>query len=372
MTTRQKYQTIGSAERWVYEERPLFVYWEATRACDLACVHCRAEAVPRRHPEELDTAEAKALLEQIAAFGGPRRPHLILTGGDPLNRPDLFALIRYGRSRQIPISVTPAGTPKLTDTIVARFKEADIVTLGLSLDGSNEERHDTFRGQAGSFTWTLHGIRAARDAGLPVQVNTMVTAETLDDIAAVYELLSELGIARWALFFLIATGRGQTLQSITPAQSERFLNWVGQIIPKAPFPIKTTEAHHYRRIVYTKMKSRGMPLSEIARRPVGRGFGVRDGNGIVFVSHKGEVFPSGFLPHSAGNVRDTDLADIYRHSELFTTLRDVEQLGGKCGVCEFRAICGGSRARAYAAAGDPLAADPLCPYQPREREAEAM
>lgn len=371
------FPAIGPRASFVYDRAPLLVYWESTRACDLACVHCRAAATTWRNPLELDTGEARDLLHQIAAFGprpshppygpafGAGPPHLIITGGDPLQRPDLFDLIAYGRSLGLTVSVTPAGTPRLAPAVVRRFHDAGVNALGLSLDGSNPARHDAFRGEPGSFDWTVGGIRLAGEQGLPVQVNTMVTAQTLDDIPAVYEVIRDLGIARWALFFLIATGRGATLQAITPEESERFLNRLWQRAPDAPFPIKTTEAHHYRRIAYMKMHRQGLAAQEIARTPVGRGFGIRDGNGVVFVSHTGAVYPSGFLPLSAGNVRRRPLVDLYRHSPLFKQLRDADRLLGKCGRCEFRALCGGSRARAFALAGDPMAADPLCPYEPR-------
>ena len=373
-TTRLK--PWGPVERFVYDDAPKLIYWESTRACDLACIHCRAEAVARRHPLELETGEVKDLLHQIADFGPGdghrngrgRLPHLIITGGDPLQRPDLFDLIAYGRGLGIPISVTPAGTPRLTGDIIRRLKEAGVLSLGLSLDGSNETLHDAFRGEPGSFRWTVAGARIARDAGLPVQVNTMVTGETVGDIPAIYEVVRELGLSRWALFFLIATGRGQGLAPVSPAGSERFLNWLWQLVPRAPFPIKTTEAHHYRRIATVKLQKRALSPEEIMATPVGRGFGIRDGNGIVFVSHTGAVYPSGFLPQAAGNVRRQSLVDVYRDGTLFRDLRDPDKLLGKCGRCEFRAICGGSRARAFAATGNALAADPLCPYQPRQRD----
>lgn len=362
-----RHPTIGFPEAFAYHEAPLLIYWESTRACELACLHCRASAVPTRHPLELGTAEVKQLLRQIADFGGRRLPHLIITGGDPLQRPDLIEILEFGQSLDIPVSLTPAGTERLTPDVIRRCKDAGIVGLGLSLDGSDASRHDAFRGEPGSFGWTANAALAARREGLPVQVNTMVTAQTVDDIPDIYEVVRDLDITRWALFFLITTGRGQTLQEVTPARAERFLNWLWKLVAKAPFPIKTTEAHHYRRIAYLKMRSAGMDHEAILKTPTGRGFGIRDGNGIVFISHTGEVYPSGFLPLSAGNVRQKSLVEFYRHSDLFGSLRDPDCLQGKCGRCEFRAICGGSRARALASEGDPLAYDPLCPYVPRRR-----
>jgi AdoMet-dependent heme synthase len=355
---------VGPTGHSAFERAPMLVYWESTRACDLACVHCRAEAVSWRNPLELDTQEVKGLLDQIASFGGHRLPHLVITGGDPLQREDLFELIEYGRSRNIIISVTPAGTARLTADVIHQLKDAGVFSLGLSLDGSTESRHDTFRGVDGSFRWTAAAAQLAHEVGLPVQLNTMVTNETLDDLPHIYELVKAWGLERWALFFLIATGRGETLTEIDPVESERLHQWLWELRTEAPFAIKTTEAHHYRRLMYKRLRQQGLSDEAIAQMPVGRGFGIRDGSGIVFVSHTGEVYPSGFLPLKAGNVRWENLVDIYRSSDLFRSLRNPDLFTGKCGQCEYRYMCGGSRARAYADTGDPLGSDPLCPYHP--------
>lgn len=360
-----KIESIGPVARFTYDDAPMLVYWEATRACDLACIHCRAEAVAHRDPMELSTDEAKALFRQVAQFEGPMGPHIVITGGDPLQRPDLMELIRYGTSLGVTVSVTPAGTPRLTAAVVRQLKSAGMASMGLSLDGSNAAVHDAFRRVDGSFGWTVAAAEVARQEGIPVQVNTMVTATTLPDLSYVYELVRNLGIARWALFFLVATGRGRELEEISAEESERLLNWLWGLMRNSPFPIKTTEAPYYRRIAFLKMRGRGLTEQDILNNPVGRGFGIRDGNGIVFVSHTGDVSPSGFLPLVAGNVRGQNLPDIYRHNELFRSLRDPEQFVGKCGYCEYRALCGGSRARAYAATGNVLDSDPLCVYQPR-------
>jgi radical SAM protein len=356
--------------RFTYGDAPKLVYWEATQSCALACIHCRAAALAQRHPDEVTTSEARAFLRQIVRFESEPLPHLVITGGDPLRRPDLFTLIDEGRSLGLSISVTPAGSEALTTQVVEQFKEAGVASLALSLDGATPDTHDAFRGVAGSFAWTLAGARTIMAQGIPLQINTMVTAETIDELPQIYQVVKELGIARWALFFLIATGRGTSLAEVTPAQSERLLNWLWNInrAPETPFAIKTTEAHHYRRIAVQRLQQR-MAEEQMFSTPAGRGFGIRDGNGIVFVSHLGEVYPSGFLPLSAGNVRSSSLVHIYRDSPLFCALRDPEQLSGKCGDCPFRIVCGGSRARAYAATGDPLASDPLCLYQPRELHA---
>lgn len=353
--------------RFTYDQTPMLVYWESTQSCALACIHCRAAALAARHPDELSTQEARALFDQIAAFGS-KPPHLVITGGDPLRRPDLFELIDYGHSLGLAISVTPAGTAALTPEVVAQFKQAGVASLALSLDGATPESHDAFRGVAGSFEWTLDAAAAIITEDIPLQINTMVTAETLAALPQMHQLIKDLGLTRWALFFLIGTGRGTSLAEISPAQSEQLLNWLWEInrAPETGFIVKTTEAHHYRRIAVQRLQHH-MTEETIVRTPIAHTFGIHDGNGIVFVSHLGEVYPSGFLPISAGNVRATNLEQIYRNSPLFKALRDPEQLTGKCGDCAYRIACGGSRARAYAFTGDPLASDPLCIYQPNER-----
>lgn len=339
-----------------YAERPLLIYWELTRACDLACRHCRAEAIPQRDPRELSTEEGFALLERLTAFGDPR-PHLVLTGGDPLKRPDLFDLIAEARRLGFLVALTPSGTYALTEAAIDRLKAAGIWMLALSLDGSTAARHDALRGVPGSFAQTVRAARWAAAAGLPFQINTLVCAETLEDLPAIVERVRELGARRWSLFFLIPTGRGRLLREISPEESERLMHWLIDLAPQAPFEIKTTEAHHYRRVLVQRANGHLPPAAR-------RGFGVRDGNGIMFISHIGEIYPSGFLPIPLGNVRREDPVAIYREHPLFVALRDPDALKGKCGRCPFRAICGGSRARAYAVTGDPLESDPLCPYLP--------
>ena len=350
--------------RFAYDRAPMLVYWEMTRSCDLACIHCRAEAMAQPHPLELSTEEGRALLREIRAFDETRPPHLVLTGGDPLKRADLYELIAEARAMGIEVSVTPAATPLLTKRALPLLTEAGVSSLALSLDGSDANRHDSFRGVPGTFDLTIAAIREAGALGIPLQINTMVTGVTAKDLPAIYELLATLGVGRWALFFLIATGRGRSLAELSPGESERLLTWLCDLAESSetPFVIKTTEAHHVRRLSYQRMHSRGASDEEFLRSPFGRGLGVRDGNGIVFVSHIGEIFPSGFLPIVCGNVRTSRLTDIYRSREPFPSLRNADALKGKCGRCSYRFICGGSRARAYATTGDPLESDALCLY----------
>jgi AdoMet-dependent heme synthase len=365
-----------------FERAPRRVYWEMTRACDLACRHCRAEAAPEPDPGELDHAEAARLLERLAGFGEPL-PHLIFTGGDPLKRADLFALIEGAQAKGFEVSVAPSGTPLLTAGVIGRLKRAGVAAISLSFDGSDAARHDALRGVPGCFDRTLEVARASSAEGLPFQVNTLVSAETLDDLPAVYRLACDLGAARWSLFFLVSVGRGTVLRPITAEACERLFERLldmgggdgaggagGRGSGRGPI-VTTTEAPHFRRVVLERARRAGRGEAALLRGPMGHGAGIRDGNGIMFISHTGEVWPSGFLPLSAGSVREADPVALYRDSDLFRTLRRADLLGGRCGRCEYAESCGGSRARAFAATGDPMAEDPLCPYQPAPRPSTA-
>ena len=347
-----------------YSKNPMIVYWEMTQACALACRHCRAEAVSIPHPDELNYIESRNLLHQIAAFDAPR-PHLILTGGDPLKRADLYDLIDEARELGLSVSITPSATPELTFDALAKLKARGIESLGLSIDGSSAARHEAVRGVDGCFDLTLRAAQDAAKLNMPIQVNTLVSQETADDLPAVYELLKSIQVMRWSLFFLIAVGRGKLLQPLPPEKGEELMRWIYSLAQNSPFAIKTTEAPSYRRIALDQMRKAGMSASEIERTPVYRGFGIRDGHGIVFVSNQGDIYPAGFLPLAVGNVRRDRLVDIYRDAPMFRALHTPSQFRGKCGRCEYSALCGGSRARAFAYTGDPLASDPFCPYEPK-------
>ncbi len=347
----------------VYDRAPMLVYWETTLACGLACRHCRATASPDRSPLELSTAEGLRLLDDILGFGPPL-PHIVFTGGDPLRRPDLEELVAGATARGIGASLAPAVTPDLTKERLATLAAAGIQTISLSLDGSSPERHDGLRGVPGTFELTMRAVDWAHEVGLPLQINTLVTDTTLADLPAVYDLMTGLGILRWSLFFLISVGRGSVLREVSPAESERLGAWLYDRAREAPFQVKTTEATHYRRIAIRRMEAEGLDEAAIARTSVGRGFGIRDGNGIMFVAHDGQVFPSGFLPLAVGDVRTGNVVELYRDHPVFRQLRDTSAFKGRCGLCPYLDRCGGSRARAYAWTGDILEADPLCPFVP--------
>jgi radical SAM protein len=350
-----------SASAGVFDWAPRRVYWEVTRACDLCCRHCRAEATPAADVNELGPAEGRRLLNRLVRFGRPL-PHLVLTGGDPLKRPDLFSLIETACGLGFPVAVAPSGTPLLTAESIWRLRAAGVEAISLSLDGSTAGRHDSLRGVPGCFMQTVDAARACVTAGLPFQVNTLVSEETLDDLPAVHRLVSGLGALRWSLFFLVAVGRGSMLRPITPEACERLFDWLLDLAGTPGPVVTTTEAPHFRRAILER--ARGQGRGGRSRRGVGHAAGIRDGNGIMFISHTGDVHPSGFLPPSAGNVRTADPVALYRDSGLFRVLRQPESFDGRCGRCEYHDECGGSRARAFAATGDPLGEDPLCRYEP--------
>ena len=337
-------------------KRPLRVYWEVTRACDLACRHCRATANPTPDLDELTTADGMRLLEQLASFGEPY-PHVVLTGGDPLKRNDLFQLIEAARSLGLHVSVAPSATPLLTSGALLKLASAGIDAISLSLDGSTAKHHDAIRGIQGTYERTLDAACVARAIHLPFQINTLVCAATVDDLPSIYDQVSEIGAARWSLFFLVTVGRGQLLQPVSAERAEEVLQWAAglQRRPGTPGPvITTTEAPQLRRVVM--QRSGGSGAHHAA--------GIRDGNGILFISHTGDICPSGFLEVPAGNIRIRSVVDVYRDAPLFVQLRDADSFHGRCGRCEYRWVCGGSRARAYCASGgDPLAEDPLCEYE---------
>jgi radical SAM protein len=350
-----------------YSQTPLNIYWEMTQACALACRHCRAEAMPEPDPNQLSFDDGVAFLRQIPEFGSPM-PQLILTGGDPLERKDLFPLIDEARRLGIGVSITPAATPAFTRDVLVKLKEHGVEGLGLSLDGSTPEKHDTIRGVPGTFDRTMAALRWAQELEMPLQVNTLVAEETAEDIPAVYELLKNFAVTRWSLFFLISVGRGKVLQALSPAEGEKLMGWVFDTSLTAPFIVATTEAPSFRRVALERMRAKGLNADEIKRSGTYRSFEIRDGHGIMFVSNIGDVCPAGFLPLVVGNVRKDHVADLYRNAPVFRQLHDPTHFEGRCGACEYNALCGGSRSRAFGATGNPLATDPFCEYVPHSKK----
>ena len=368
----------GAARRNLdFDSAPFIAIWETTQACDLACRHCRASAQPERDPAELTTGEAKALMDRLREFG----PIVfVFSGGDCFKRPDIVELVEHGARLGLRMGITPATTPLATPELLAQLKEVGLTRLAVSLDGSNAAIHDEFRQVPGSFDHGLRILRQAQEVGLSTQVNTVIRKANLADLDAMTALMTTLGVVFWEVFFLVPMGRAKPEDVASAEEFEDVFNRLYDLSKTAPFDIKATAAPQYSRVVMqrkraeiaagadedvTEVMTRGMHYSQ--RDGIGRARNVNDGDGFVFISHTGDIYPSGFLPVKAGNIRETDLIEVYRTAPVFRELRDRTLLTGKCGVCGYRDACGGSRARAYAMTGDHLAEEPFCAYDPAGR-----
>lgn len=343
-----------------FDKSPFIAFWEVTKACDLVCRHCRACSVPDRDPRELTTKEGQRLLGDLARMGCPV---VVITGGDPAKRQDLVELIRYGTSLGLQMALAPSATPLLTPALIQDLADAGVQRLAISLDGAKPATHDQFRGFSGVFDNCLRILNEAREIGLQTQVNTTLSPYNVDEMFDLATLIDAFGVSLWSVFFLVPTGRGRGEGNFNRQDMETTLHKLSRIAEQARFDVKTTAAPHFRRVLLQRKHKRKdiIGAGGIGRAPKG----VNDGQGILFVSHIGEVSPSGFLPIVCGNVRMESVRSIYQNHPVFRTLRNSDALGGKCGRCEFKKVCGGSRARAYAVTGDMLAEEPTCAYQPR-------
>lgn len=374
--------SIGSGvERWLrrFEEAPLLVFWESTKACPLACRHCRAEAIPNPLPGELSSEEGKELIEQVAEFGQPT-PTLIITGGDPLVRRDLFELIEHANSLNVPVGVAPAVSPNLSRETLDRLRKKGVRIISISLDGFTAEVHEEMRQVEGNFEATIKAVEEAVKTGLTVQVNTVVWRRNVHQLADILALLKRLGVKIWEVFFLIVTGRAVKDLDITPQEYEDVLHFLAEA-SRYGLQVRTVEAPFYRRVkiertngktysgmLYNYLVNRlrellGEPTTELDPRFMP----TRDGFGIIFISYNGTVYPSGFMPLPLGSIREKSLREIYQQHPILVKMRKA-QFKGRCGICEYRLICGGSRARAFSHYGDPLESDPACIYQPTGTE----
>ncbi len=364
---------FGARPNLDFDNAPFIVIWETTQACDLACKHCRASAQPLRNAGELSTEEAINLLDDVRKFGPVV---FVFSGGDAFKRPDIIELVRHGAEIGLRMAITPATTPLASQERLVELKEAGLKRLAVSLDGSNAAIHDEFRRVAGSFDHGIRVLRQSQEIGLSTQVNTVVRRANIDDMPAMCDLMTELGIVFWEVFFLVPMGRAKKDDVASAEEFEQVFNQLYDLSKVAPFDLKATAAPQYSRVVMQRKRAEaragadtdldvltsGMHYSQ--QDGIGRARNVNDGDGFMFISHIGDIYPSGFLPIKAGNVRTDDIADVYRNSELFKTLRDRTQLKGKCGFCSYRSFCGGSRARAYAMTGDFLAEEPFCAHEP--------
>lgn len=386
------------------QKKPFIIFWELTRACMLACKHCRAKAQRKRNPDELKTEEVFQVIDQIADFGKPY-PLVVYTGGDPLMRDDIFDIIKYSSSKGIRSAMAFSGTKLATEDKIKELKDSGIARIAISLDGSNPKIHDFFRGVSGTFETSLHILEVAKEMGISRQINTTVSNYNIKDLPELMKIGVKNGVALWDVFFVVPTGRAKDEIMPSSREFEDVLNWVYDVGKETPLNIKSSAATHLRRIEYMRdaglydmvlgdlyywlkdelesyrgqMDAEGIEMSSVetghkhvvagahgrsltAHDGIKRRMGITDGRGMFFISHIGEVYPSGFLPLIAGNVRKTTLSQIYMETELFQELKDANKLKGKCGKCEFRFMCGGSRARAYAVNGDYLSEEPRCLY----------
>jgi radical SAM protein len=368
-----------------FNKKPFTVIYEITRACDLVCLHCRAEANTNRNPLELKTTEVFNLIEMIKEFEKPY-PIFIITGGDPIKREDIFDIVYYAWRNDIKVALTPSATPLITEEVIKKLKESGLNRIALSLDGSNEEIHDNFRGIKGTFNKTFEILNYADKYNLETQIHTTLTEFNYQDIPNIVELIKKINPKLWAIFLLIQVGRAKAnnLKLINPYKLEELFNYLYDLSKEVNFDITTREGYHYRRVIIQR-KAKELNINEyellqkvikekltpndlidnkkslIRRAP----FGVNDGKGMIFINHVGEVQPSGFINLSAGNIRKQSLKDIYQNSKLLNDIRDYSKIKGKCGVCEYREICGGSRSRSYALTGSYHNSDPYCIYKPK-------
>jgi radical SAM protein len=367
-----------------YSAKPIFVCWETTKSCLLSCRHCRATAIRNSLPGELDHEAGIRLIDQLLEFGEPY-PALLLTGGDPLMRSDVFDLLRHAKERGIYTAVAASVTPLLTREKLELMRDLGVEIISVSMDGASAEIHDRIRDIPGTWRATLDAIEVSTSCGMRLQVNTTVMKSNLRDLADIFHLARERGAVAWEVFFLIRTGRGSSLENPEPFECEEVAHFLYDST-RYGIPVRTSEGPHFRRVYLERQKGGKAPEGELyahlSRRlrelegepkntPSLRINATGDGKGIIFIGHDGEVHPSGFLPLSLGNVKESTLKSIYTTHPLLVGMRDPAKLKGRCGACEHKVICGGSRSRAYAEFEDPYQEDPACPYVPAGAHAQA-
>lgn len=358
--SEQKTHPHGHGEQKGAEIR--LVAWEITRNCNLSCIHCRASATMGPYTGELETAACFRLVDQIAETGSPI---VILTGGEPLLRSDIFDIARYGTEKGLRMVMAPNGT-LITEESARKMAESGIRRISISLDGATKEKHDRFRGVEGAFEGALRGIRLAKAAGIEFQINTTITQNNLEEMPRIQDLAVELGAVAHHIFLLVPTGRGKYIadQAIDAVQYEQALNWFYDQREKTPLQLKATCAPHYYRILRQRAKEDGKTVTFQTHGLDAVTRGCLGGTGFCFISHTGIVQPCGFLELNCGDVTRDSFKTVWEKSEIFLKLRNYDNLKGKCGACEYKRVCGGCRARAFEATGDCMAEEPLCTYQP--------
>ena len=341
------------------------VAWETTRNCNLSCQHCRASATMGPYSGELDTEAGFRLLDQIAEVA---KPIIILTGGEPLLRDDIYELAKHGDQLGLRMVMAPNGT-LITPEHAQKMADAGIQRISVSIDCATREKHDAFRGQEGAYDGALNGIAMVKAVGIPFQINTTVTKTNLEEIPKILSLAEELGAVAHHIFLLVPTGRGKYIvdQEIDAQEYEETLNWFYDQREKTPLQLKATCAPHYYRILRQRARQEGKTVSFESHGLDAVTRGCLAGTGFCFISHRGIVQPCGYLQTPCGDVTQASFADIWRNSEVFQNLRRIDDYKGKCGACEYRKVCGGCRARAFEATGDYLKEEPLCLYQPGKK-----
>lgn len=388
------------------EYKPRLIFWEVTKGCNLRCIHCRATATELMSPTDLSTTKALDIISQIADFGNPI---LVLSGGEPLYRHDIFKLAEYATSRGLRAALATNGT-MVTKDIAEKIKGSGIRRVSISLDGADATTHDTFRGIPGAFEAAIYGMKNLQEIGVSVQINTTIARHNAHQLPDVLQLARNLGADALHTFLLVPVGCGVDIaaeQMVPPDEYERMLNWFYDQSLTGDIELKATCAPHYFRVLRQRRAADRMAGREVAPSPAShpREIGPTEmtmpgstgillkpsggppaghtghpgghpgdmnamtkgclaGTGVCFISHEGEVFPCGYLPALAGDLRKQSFAEVWNDSAVFGMLRDDDNLKGKCGCCEFRHVCMGCRARAFAATGDYLAEEPFCIYQP--------
>lgn len=375
-----------------FDLRPILIFWEVTRACPLKCRHCRADAILEALPGELTTEQGLEFVDSLRGFGRPY-PVLIFTGGDPLMRDDLYVLVKQVIKYGFRVGLAPSVSDKLTDGFVSNLRDAGIKYVSISLDGASSGTHDYIRGIEGHFRNTIEKLVLFKRFGFVTQVNTVVTRGNVHELPYLVKLLDKLGIRIWEVFFLIQVGRGTGVEDLSPDEYEDVMHFLFEV-SRYGFEVRTVEAPFYRRVAMIRMGDdydvENMDVNYIVdkygvghlyvelvnnlyrlmgeprRRASPKIAETRDGKGVIFVAYNGDVYPSGFAPYKLGNILDTDIVDIYRGNDVLRLIREG-RFGGRCGYCEYRDICGGSRARAYVSLGDILGEDPACIYTPHTK-----
>ena len=339
------------------------IAWEVTRSCNLACKHCRAEAHLEPYEGELDTAEAKALIDTFPEVGNPI---IIFTGGDPMMRADVYELMRYATDKGLRCVMSPNGT-LITPETAAKMVTAGVQRCSISIDGPDAASHDEFRGVPGAFDASMRGIQYLKDAGLEFQINTTVTRANLSSFKKIFDLCESIGAAAWHIFLLVPTGRAAQLgaEVITAQEYEDVLNWFYDFRKTTKMHLKATCAPHYYRIMRQRAKAEGIPVTPENFGLDAMTRGCLGGTGFCFISHVGQVQPCGYLELDCGNIRSTQFPEIWRSSKQFRQFRTQEEYEGKCGVCEYHKVCGGCRARAHSMDNNYMGEEPLCTYVPK-------